>query len=281
MGSVLLNKGDSFITRMYKTLKDSPMILLVWLFFLAMFISGCFQFYEDTLSSKYGNDWIALTYGVIPFSSALMGWIVAVVPQIAQITGSYILLAYSGDNGKTEKGNMYVRMAMLMTPVFFLLDIGSDIFYRSNHMASLTSIVIGIIYSITYYTIGSEIFVTLGFTFTVMLMFPALGQLGRIIARIAAAFVNLKESGVVEWKSMRRSFGSNSLDMMNSGRSVITPLTLMGDDEDDEDDDEGDIMPAHTIRSPLDKLRERNVPINRPPATLRPISANNRHYHPK
>lgn len=162
-----------------RRIKDSYLAIWVFVASVAMLVIGANHFIEDTLSSRYGLAQLELVFGIIPVSYPLTYWTESLAPQIGQIVFGYMFLTDSKKN----------RWAGLLFILFLGIDFFADSWYRSNQQlfASPEQAFASIAITLGYFTIGSELFITVGFGMVAELFVPFLIQTKRLVRSIAGA----------------------------------------------------------------------------------------------
>lgn len=135
-------------------LRGSSIVIWVFLASCMMLIIGLNNFLEDTLSSYYGVQMIEKGLNMTPASYPLTYWLMAIAPQVGLIVFFYLFLSETNEN----------RWAFYASMGCFAIDFTTDIWYRSNgHLfSSWTVFVASGLLTFVYYTVGAQVFVTLG-----------------------------------------------------------------------------------------------------------------------
>lgn len=144
--------------------------IVIWIFFAAtgMMLIGANHFWEDTLSSLYGLKMIEEAFGMRPVTYDITYWTMAFAPQVAQVIFFYLFM----NNSKTN------RWALIVALFALFVDFFADTWYRSDgsvfsHPANFfTSVSL----TFVYFTVGSELFITVGLGLFMELLGPALNQ---------------------------------------------------------------------------------------------------------
>jgi len=157
-------------------------MIVIWVFILSalMLAIGLNHFAEDTYSSFMGIQWLQQTYGLIPASWQLTYWTMSIAPQVAQVVFAYMFIVDTDRN----------RWAFWAAFLAFLMDFGTDIWYRSNQglFDSTGKFVVTSALTFVYFTIGSEGFVTIGFGMVMELFAPFIVQTRLLVKIIFDAF---------------------------------------------------------------------------------------------
>lgn len=186
----------------------SPHVITVFIIFLAGLITACAIMFEDYSTSRLG-------YEAIPTLKANV-WIIPVVawlPQLAQAIFAYNFLF---DTNK--------RWSLLVAIACFLFDIGTDIFYKSNHLASPGLTAYAVFESLVVYTFGSEVLFTV-----------SLGMVVTLFPRFWVEFLKfLKVFLKAVGDLLKIIFGIFGSMIGGVGKHVFPPMEKHDDDEDDE-----------------------------------------------
>lgn len=144
--------------------KNSRIVIWVFIASFAMLLIGANHFWEDTLSSYYGIKMLEESYGLKPTTYDLTYWTMSFAPQIAQVVLAYIYMSNPRKN----------RWALLGVIVALFFDFFADTWYRSDSAMfnSVGTAVISILLTFIYFTIGSELFITIGLGLTLELAPP-------------------------------------------------------------------------------------------------------------
>ena len=119
---------------------NSPAIIGVFLVFTALLGISIVLIWEDFTTSLFG-------YQQVPTKKVneYLPYLVAALPQLVQIGLAYLAI---------ERKNPYY---LLVAFVFFLIDVGTDVYYKSYGGQSNWLVMIAFLESMSLYTLGSEI----------------------------------------------------------------------------------------------------------------------------
>lgn len=180
-------------------IKGSPFIIPIFIVLIFGLIIGVGISIEDYSTSYYG-------YLSIP-TRKVNTWIVpmvAALPQILQIIFAYAFM----ENTK----NRWALLALLATHV---IDVGTDVYYKSNKFASTDMVAYALIEAETIYTLGSEVLLTLTFGLLVNSFPSFVKQMNSVIDMLRDALPD----GMTSFKTV--VFGS-----ILSGATIIVFLGL-------------------------------------------------------
>jgi len=133
--------------------KNSPSVMMLFIASLAMLVIGINHFAEDTYSSYLGLNVIETAFGMNVQIFDWTYWTMSLAPQIASIVFFYMYLTNTDDK-------QYLAISLMAQAVDFF----ADTWYRSNG-EMLANPKVGIISGVltfAYFTIGSEVFLSVG-----------------------------------------------------------------------------------------------------------------------
>ena len=133
--------------------KNSPSVIVLFIAALAMLIVGINHFAEDTYSSYLGLKAIETMFDMNVQIFDWTYWTMSIAPQIASIVFFYMYLTNTDDK-------QYLAISLFAQAVDFF----ADTWYRSNGIM-LSDLKVGLISSaltFAYFTIGSEVFLSVG-----------------------------------------------------------------------------------------------------------------------
>lgn len=158
--------------------QNSPYILYVFGLALFVFMAGVVLFFEDGKSSRDGFEALEIAFGVEFGNWPLTYWVIGFIPQVAQIFFMYLFLMDTKKN----------YWALAVVALFFTVDFVSDVQDRSGRQLfpldgsgpHLFTPAIGIAaaYTLTFITIGSELFISAAVGVLLAIWPHALAQLG-------------------------------------------------------------------------------------------------------
>lgn len=174
--------------------RQSKFSILIFIFAAIMFFIGLNHFYEDYLAGLHGihtlEDMYDLRFVVKDFTYTTM----ALSPQIAQIVFGFAFLL------DVKKNKHYLAIA----GVFFLMDFVPDVWYRSNGdpLESFIKFIVVSFMTFSFFTIGSELFITVGGGMLLEMFKPTFNQLFDLIG-VKFRFNVSNESNRSAFKSER------------------------------------------------------------------------------
>jgi len=149
-------------------IRQNKVVILFFLASLTMLLIGINHFYEDTLSSLYGIQELETIFGINPASHSITYWSMSLAPQVAQVVFIYMFLVNPRKN----------RWALVIAIAALLMDFVADAWYRSNgqFLSNPGAFLAACSLTLVYFTVGSEMFVTVGLGLTLELLGPAVSQ---------------------------------------------------------------------------------------------------------
>lgn len=157
-------------------IKGSSLAMWFCLAALAMFVIGVNHFYEDTYSSRYGIEFLESRFGVTPATNEFTYWTMSLSPQVGQIVFSLFFLADTRKN----------KWALAVFAFCFLVDYSPDVWYRSSQhlFDGMGVFLVSNFITLLYFTVGCELFITVGFGLTAVLLPSAIVQLRRLMSTL-------------------------------------------------------------------------------------------------
>jgi len=200
-----------------KKLKGSPIILLFFVVALIMFGLGVVFFVEDTISSFNGVKQLEAVYGIKPVNHWVTYIAISIAPQIAQLGLMYFFLTNPRKNGWMP----------IMAFLFLLVDFASDLQDRSNgqfvifnggivELAWNPTIIASAFFTLMYFTIGSELFISVSVGLLLSLFPDAINQYTQTFTRTRAA---LKKANA-DIKKAHRAHGTPRKKQKQNGQHV-------------------------------------------------------------
>lgn len=154
-GGVVENKMSNFFDVFAKKFKDSPVVIWVHVLSWLLFFAGVMLTVEDVASSRYGIQMLEQTYGIKPVNYSIMYWVISIVPTLATVVFFYAYLV--------EPKGWYIGVAAW----FAIMDNIADIqmrtggqFITAQGLNFDATTVIGGLLSLSFYTVGSELFLS-------------------------------------------------------------------------------------------------------------------------
>jgi hypothetical protein len=148
--------------------KNNPSVVVLFLASVVMLLIGINHSVEDTYSSYLGlkNLETAFSMNVQIFDWTY--WTMSLAPQIASIIFFYIYLSNTEESG----------WALWVSIIAQAIDFFADVWYRSNGTVLQDGkvAIISCLLTFGYFTLGSEVFVTVGSGLVLKLYAPALSN---------------------------------------------------------------------------------------------------------
>ena len=145
--------------------RNTPSVIVLFLASVLMLIIGTNHFLEDTYSSYLGLKGIELVFNMNVQIFDWTYWTMSLAPQIASIVFFYMYLA---DTNK--------KWAFWVSIVCQAIDFLADVWYRSNGAVfqNVPVTIVSFLLTFGYFTLGSEIFLTVGAGLVIKLFAPAI-----------------------------------------------------------------------------------------------------------
>lgn len=161
----------------------SPLVIPLFLVFLAMFVISIGTSIEDYTTSRLG-------YMALPTRKAndYVIWLVAAIPQIGQIGFSYAW----GREWKTNR--KMAAVSLLVAMGLFMVDVGTDMVYKASGQG-LEVWVMAFLESALLFTLGSEVMLTVSFGMIVSMGPEFVGQLVAIGHKMSEILDSLDDGG--------------------------------------------------------------------------------------
>lgn len=130
------------MSNIFKAMKNntSSFIVFAWPLGVILLVLSISLMYEDYVTSLAG-------YNLLPTAKVNKEWIPLVVAGLPQIGQIVLFFVYGRDTGKSWAG--------LLAFLFFLVDISTDVWFKSNQELYLFPI--AIVESLFVFTLGSEV----------------------------------------------------------------------------------------------------------------------------
>lgn len=145
--------------------KGSPASVVLFICSLAMFVIGVNHFVEDTYSSFYGLRNLESMYGL---NVQIFNWSYATMSLAPQIASMVFFYMYLADTSK--------KWCLGLSFVSQLMDFFADAWYRGNGLLleNLPVFLISSALTFIYFSIGSELFISVGGGMVLKMLAPAL-----------------------------------------------------------------------------------------------------------
>lgn len=142
---------------------QSPSLLIIYFLSIVMVIIGANHFIEDTWSSYLGLKSLETYFQMNVQIFEWTYWTMSIAPQIAAMVFFYIFLA---DTKRTE----YLWGSVGSQ----IIDLAADVWYRSNEQlfSSPAAAIGALLITFLFFTIGCEVFLTVGFGLILKLSKP-------------------------------------------------------------------------------------------------------------
>lgn len=162
------NINNLFINVLHKT--EGALTIIVFVSSITMFFIGINLFAEDTYTSYMGLQAYQTTFGLTLNAWPITFWAESLLPQVGQIVFFYIFFSDMKKNW----------LAAVIALGMLVIDFYADIYYRTGGIMSLQEgadlrrTVAGGVITLFYFTIGAELFISIGFGLAMTTMAPAI-----------------------------------------------------------------------------------------------------------
>ena len=148
---------------------DGAMSIVAFLASITLLIIGCILFAEDTRTSYLGLQEIQAYYGLALSIWPITFWAESLVPQVGQIVFFYIFF--------TDMRRNWPAAAIAF--LLLVIDFYADVYHRTMGTISISPdmierTLVGGIFTLGFFTIGAELFISVGFGLAMTLMSPAI-----------------------------------------------------------------------------------------------------------
>ncbi len=158
---------------------NHPYILYIFVIAFVLFIFSLILFWEDAKSSRDGFESLEQAFGVEFGNYWITYWVIAFIPQFAQVFFFYLLMT------DVQKNWWW---AVPVIALFFIIDFTSDVQDRSGQQLMpldgsspqlfTMPILIASLFTLTFITIGSEVFFSATIGVMLVIWPHALAQFG-------------------------------------------------------------------------------------------------------
>ena len=149
---------------------EGALTIIVFLASITMFLIGVNLFAEDTYTSYMGLQAYQATFGLTLNAWPITFWSESLLPQVGQVVFFYIFFS-------DMRKNWWAAMIALG---LLCVDFYADIYYRTGGVLSLNEgmelrrTIAGGVVTLFYFTIGAELFISIGFGLAMTTMAPAI-----------------------------------------------------------------------------------------------------------
>ena len=169
--------NNLFLTVHRKT--QGTLTIITFLASLAMLLIGINLFIEDTYTSYMGLQEYQAHFGLSLAIWPITYWSESLVPQIGQIVFFYVFFS-------DMKKNWW---AALVAFSLLLVDFYADLYHRTQGSLSLSTLteertIAGGIITLFFFTVGAELFISMGWGISMTTLAPAINQTKKIIKDI-------------------------------------------------------------------------------------------------
>jgi hypothetical protein len=155
---------------------EGALTVIVFLASITMFLIGVNLFAEDTYTSYMGLQAYQATFNLTMNAWPITFWSESLLPQVGQIVFFYIFFS-------DMKRNWW---AALIALGLLCVDFYADIYYRTNGVLSLDEgqmrrTIAGGVITFFYFTVGAELFISIGWGLAMTTMAPAIKTFRRML----------------------------------------------------------------------------------------------------
>ncbi len=156
---------------------EGALTIIVFLASITMFLIGVNLFAEDTYTSYMGLQTYQATFGLTLNAWPITFWSESLLPQVGQVVFFYIFFS-------DMKKNWW---ALIIAFGLLTIDFYADLYYRTSGIISFDSesirrTVAGGVVTLFYFTIGAELFISIGFGLAMTTMAPAIKNFKQLIS---------------------------------------------------------------------------------------------------
>ena len=155
---------------------EGALTIIVFLSSITMFLIGVNLFAEDTYTSYMGLQAYQATFGLTLNAWPITFWSESLLPQVGQIVFFYIFFS-------DMKHNWW---ALLIALGLLVVDFYADIYYRTGGILSIEGdnmrrTIAGGVITFFYFTVGAELFISIGFGLAMTTMAPAIKNFKNLV----------------------------------------------------------------------------------------------------
>ena len=156
---------------------EGALTIIVFLSSFMMFLIGVNLAVEDTYTSYMGLQAYQATFGLVLNAWPITFISESLLPQVGQIVFFYIFFSNVRKNW----------WALLVALFMLVIDFYADVYYRTGGMLSLDEAnmrrtIAGGIVTLFYFTIGAELFISIGFGLAMTTMAPAIKNFKMLVS---------------------------------------------------------------------------------------------------
>ncbi len=169
--------NNLFLTVHRKT--QGSLTIVTFLFSMTMLLIGINLFIEDTHTSYMGLQEYQAHFGLSLAIWPITYWSESLVPQVGQIVFFYVFFS-------DMKKNWWAALIALS---LLMVDFYADLYHRTQGSLSFSTLmeertVAGAVITLFFFTIGAELFISMGWGIALTTLAPAINQTKRIIGDI-------------------------------------------------------------------------------------------------
>lgn len=156
---------------------EGALTIIVFLSSITMFLIGVNLFAEDTYTSYMGLQAYQSTFGLTLNVWPITFWSESLLPQVGQIVFFYIFFS-------DMKKNWW---ALVIALGLLAIDFYADLYYRTSGVISFSPeatrrTIAGGVVTFFYFTVGAELFISIGFGLAMTTMAPAIKNVKQLFS---------------------------------------------------------------------------------------------------
>ena len=155
---------------------EGALTIIVFLASITMFLIGVNLCAEDTYTSYMGLQAYQATFGLTLNAWPITFWSESLLPQVGQVVFFYIFFS----DMKKNWWALVIAIGLLM------VDFYADLYYRTSGVISFDPeftrrTIAGGVVTFFYFTVGAELFISIGFGLAMTTMAPAIKNFRQLI----------------------------------------------------------------------------------------------------
>lgn len=157
---------------------EGALTIIVFISSMMMFLIGINLAVEDTYTSYMGLQAYQATFGLTLNAWPITFWSESLLPQVGQIVFFYVFFSDVRKNW----------WALIIALGLLCVDFYADIYYRTGGILSLNEgvelrrTIAGGVITLFYFTIGAELFISIGFGLAMTTMAPAIKNFKQLVS---------------------------------------------------------------------------------------------------
>jgi hypothetical protein len=196
--------------------RNTPSVIVLFIASVVMLLIGINHFVEDTYSSYLGLKSLETAFSMNVQIFDWTYWTMSLAPQIASIIFFYIYLSNTEESG----------WALWVSLLAQVIDFFADVWYRSNGVIFQDGkvAIISILLTFGYFTLGSEVFVTVGCGLVLKLYAPALSNWKEFVKEVKRVKGQFKGQSQTNNFDTSHKSGYKPQHKPNQGKPMNMPM---------------------------------------------------------